>query len=769
MKPAPERNWDWLSFALYLILIWIATIRLTDTGWIPDLEHVQFLATFGVILGVLLGISHFKPRSILLLSIAYSLILIPWQLTLTLDPRFTWLERLANLGERLSLMLFKLFASEPVDDPIFFLTTMCLLFWIFAVSGGYLLTRRQNSWGAILPPGIALLIIQHYNSTLANGWRSVIYFALVSLILAGRTMYLKMRKQWKQKLVHIPAETGAEISWAIVVTALILIIGVSLLPAINEPFLPAQAFYQRLAEPLENTRENLKDALAALVQDSPAVRNKFDENLPLGTGAELGDTILFSVQPFGDPITSGRYYWRTRSFNLYDEGTWRTNILTAQNFTPDDMEINLPPWFGRKNQDFEFLIWEPISGNLPVAGAPMFASIPVQAVLEYDPEGSVDPILFHINDRLEKGRIYQISSAVPQPTVFQLRQASSRYPEWIRNRYQILPSNISDEIIQLAFDITRNAATPYDKAVAVTRWLRENITYQSVIPAPPPGKDPLEWFLFESRVGFCNYYATAEVVLLRIVGVPARLAVGYALGEYDSSTNEYLVRERDSHAWPEVYFNGFGWVEFEPTVSQPGIQRQESASSDTDPSSNPFVARPTPVEEDFRIPTPNPDRPTPIDAPFNYQNVFRWVGIFFIILAIFITYTQYSRFVDGLSLPVALLYRYNQHNKQPPKWLQQWANKFPQTHLQVAFQKLNRAFRLVGLPQDDSLTPAEKASRLAEALPTLRDPVQSLVIEYQMGSYSPYPCNPKTARLAGDTILRLAMRHRIRRFFNRVV
>jgi len=77
------------------------------------------------------------------------------------------------------------------------------------------------------------------------------------------------------------------------------------------------------------------------------------------------------------------------------------------------------------------------------------------------------------------------------------------------------------------------------------------------------------------KQGFCNYYATAEVILLRSVGIPARLAVGYAQGDNVDDPLLYTVRQRDAHAWPEVYFPGVGWVEFEPTASQPTLVRPQ--------------------------------------------------------------------------------------------------------------------------------------------------------------------------------------------------
>jgi len=85
-----------------------------------------------------------------------------------------------------------------------------------------------------------------------------------------------------------------------------------------------------------------------------------------------------------------------------------------------------------------------------------------------------------------------------------------------------------------------------------------------------------DYFLFDLKKGYCDYYATAMVVLARASGVPARFVSGYASGSYDAPNAQYIVRELHAHSWAEVFFPGIGWIEFEPTASQPEIERIES-------------------------------------------------------------------------------------------------------------------------------------------------------------------------------------------------
>jgi hypothetical protein len=96
------------------------------------------------------------------------------------------------------------------------------------------------------------------------------------------------------------------------------------------------------------------------------------------------------------------------------------------------------------------------------------------------------------------------------------------------------------------------------------------------VRAPPPGRDPVDFFLFDLKEDFCEYFASAMVVMLRELGVPARVVEGYTAGTLDPNTGKFVVKELDAHAWVEVYFPLYGWIEFEPTPSQAPIFRVDS-------------------------------------------------------------------------------------------------------------------------------------------------------------------------------------------------
>lgn len=145
--------------------------------------------------------------------------------------------------------------------------------------------------------------------------------------------------------------------------------------------------------------------------------------------------------------------------------------------------------------------------------------------------------------------------------------ASLSYPGLIRKRFLQLP-DMSPRVGTLAREVAGAARAPYDMALAVERHLRQNYQY-SLDVGTSVSASPVEDFLFTRKTGYCEHYATAMVVMLRTLGIPARLVTGFLPGAWNDFGNYYSVRQQDAHAWVEVYFPGSGWVTFDPTPNVP--------------------------------------------------------------------------------------------------------------------------------------------------------------------------------------------------------
>ncbi len=138
----------------------------------------------------------------------------------------------------------------------------------------------------------------------------------------------------------------------------------------------------------------------------------------------------------------------------------------------------------------------------------------------------------------------------------------------ISNQYAQRPIT-TERVRALAHQITASSPTTFDKIKAIEAWLSAHTQYSLNIPPLPKGKDAVDQFLFVDRKGFCEQIGTSLVVMLRELGIPARLAVGYTPGERNPFTGLYEVKASDAHAWAEVYFPGVGWQGFDPTAKVP--------------------------------------------------------------------------------------------------------------------------------------------------------------------------------------------------------
>jgi transglutaminase-like putative cysteine protease len=158
--------------------------------------------------------------------------------------------------------------------------------------------------------------------------------------------------------------------------------------------------------------------------------------------------------------------------------------------------------------------------------------------------------------------VYEADSDIARPPVAQLRAAGNSLPRFAA-AYLQLPA-LDPRIPKLAAQISGSAANSYDKAVALEAYLKTRYGYTLQLPSSPVA-DPLANFLFERRQGHCEYFASSMAVMLRTLGIPARVVNGFRSNEFNDVTSNYVVRARDAHAWVEAYFPGSGWVTFDPT------------------------------------------------------------------------------------------------------------------------------------------------------------------------------------------------------------
>ncbi|HEX2906396.1 MAG TPA: transglutaminase domain-containing protein, partial [Phototrophicaceae bacterium] len=388
------------------------------------------------------------------------------------------------------------------------------------------------------------------------------------------------------------------------------------------------------------------------------------------------------------------------------------------------------------------------------APQPLRVDLPTRTDLKYAPDDttrtSMNISVIRPTRVLRRGDTYTVTSLMTTATASQLRAAGTSYPDWISRQYLQMSPSITDRTIELAKAIVSQtgATTPYDQAKALEIWLRNNIVYNELIPQPPANQDPVDWVLFDLRQGYCNYYASAMVMMARSLGLPARMAAGFAQGEWDAAQNAYQVRERDAHTWVEIFFPGYGWVEFEPTAAQTPLNRVDDTPAGPEPSATPLASStPTPTQTPSPTPTSDiPATPIPPDAqlmptvtptftpsptatpvivptlppPLTPQARgplaallsalgFALAGLLFIVLLVALGFFVY--------------------------WWWEWRGMRGLSPIVRAYARLERYLGLIGVRLNPHQTPAERRHIIVRALPKAEPPISAITQMYTAERY----------------------------------
>jgi transglutaminase-like putative cysteine protease len=768
MKRAQVRLWDFPSAVILILVLLTASERLYDTHWAAGLGSAIILALIGAALGLALGISQFKREIVFWFSFGYSIPIVIIVLGWILYGGMAWMERVSDLSNRLANALVLFFTSHPVHDTVLFVVFMALVFWIIGLMAGYALTRFGNFIGAVVPAGLVLVIVQLYDTHSGGSETLLAVYIFLCLLELGRLTYLQRHLFWKEQHVSVLYEARTDLHITLAIAACAIVMVAWLAPTSAQSFANIKTAWENFSRPWRDAQENLGNAVAGLqggVKAQPAVF--YGDALALGSQAATGNTVYLHIQtPTATTTSTERYYWRVRSYNIFLNDQWYSENGSSMSFAAGQAPLSLADPEGLTGE-FTFTVSSVDLAVLVTPARPVWVSFPSELFFFQTPQGKMDPIQFRTNPAVLAGEQYVVRANGYEPTIVQLRNAGETYPGWALAHYLQLPDSLSPEVVALAQRITARAKTPYDMALAITQYLRSAITYSNTVDNPPAGQDLLDWFLFDSKKGFCNYYATAEVILLRSVGIPARMVVGFAQGEF-VPPNQYVVRQRDSHAWPEVYFPGIGWIEFEPTSNQAALVRPlgenlpsaGQAGTETPAGaagqSVPGLATATPIGRTVTGSVSG--------TPVNW--LLRLILVC-ILIAIILRINPFGTSDNGLeadrparrrALPVRLKYFFENRALTPPGWLLHWAYLAELDPVERAFATVYQSLHWLGEKPHPAQTPAEAAAALTERLPDVSKEINSLLHEYQRQLYSQVHGYLPLARRAVKAIRREALR-----------
>jgi transglutaminase-like putative cysteine protease len=489
--------------------------------------------------------------------------------------------RVLTLGTRLGVWIQSLLRGNPIFDPVATAFIWGIFIWVISVWAMWITIRHKKPLWGIIPTLVLTSLSLVYTGTSVYNLIPMLGIT-IGLIVMGR--YDSYEEGWISERVEFAGIIRERMIFFSVVMAVSLMAFAAISPSITVRSIVD--FIDRI------TSDNIdEDDLVRSLGLEPSGRDgnvsvldsRQSGGLPnrhlIGSGEELGDQIVMIIQVQElsevvlEDIDPGEqlYYWRGLTYDQYVGRGWVSRDSIDREYKPGELILSdWPDTFQIVRQRVEFV--EDLNGLLFSAGIPLSTDQDFEVAWRVQ---NTNDVTFDIFGARINAEVYTADSLQPQASQIELQAAEQDYPQWILNRYLGLPESVPDRVIGLARDITATEATPYDRALALEAFLRR-FPYTLDLPQPPQDRDITDYFLFSAQRGYCDYYATAMVVLARAAGLPARLVTGYIGGYYDETLDAYLVTADLAHAWPEIYFPEYGWIIFEPTGGRPEVDRPDS-------------------------------------------------------------------------------------------------------------------------------------------------------------------------------------------------
>jgi len=505
-----------------------------------------------------------------------------WPLPFAASVQFVW-QQINGLFARLWWWAYTLVTGAQNRDNIVALLLVALLAWTLALFATWQIYRRRSALVALLPTGIFAAIIAFFRGGVATFY--LIVYLACTLWLVAICRFWTSKEQWDQQNIDYPGNLGTELLLSFGPLLTLLLVVAALFPVVYvHPV--RDAFWRVMDAPwsrVERASEQIFGPIDTGIPRGRAYGPGSGGEMPrahlLGGSPELGDTLILFVStndppPSLEPDDSGtmegplspypRRYWRGETYDVYTGQGWINSRLESRTLSSGRFLDRNP----RPGSDLIQQVQRLAASDTRVyaVNAPYRVDIPVQAWWRASGD-----LAFLTG---ESG-VYTAISRPQEPTIAELQTnspISTSLPAEVAERYLALPDDLPERVLDLARQVAGEAPTRYDQARAIEAFLR-TYPYNLALPDPPEDRDLVDYFLFDLQEGYCDYYASSMVVMARAMGVPARLASGYAQGTYDRDARRWVVSEEDGHSWVEVYFEDLGWIEFEPTAGRPSLDR----------------------------------------------------------------------------------------------------------------------------------------------------------------------------------------------------
>jgi hypothetical protein len=610
-SPGKNRRWPrksslhiglaegWFSLFLLATVVYSTIWCVQAAGWVEHLNVLSLITLLGLASGVFAAKQRRMPRLLVhVMAVALGILLALWQ---TAGNDYGG-SVAALVNDMHQWLLLALAGGTSSDDSIFLFFIIALSF-LLAYTSAWLVYRTRRPWLMILANAVVLLI--NLNFIDAGYIVFLVVFLVAALLLLLRFNLYESSMRWKRLGLRCSDDLGWEFMQAGALISIGILILAWLLPwgytndaaaqiwsADNNPWVQLQNVWDRIISVSGGT--------------NIASHGNFTDTLVLGGNPNLNGDLVFTVKT----DDSGGQYLEADSLDTYNGRAWTYGSTDGTSLNANTVKYDGSTLL-RPVQQHITVVNPPGEEHPYLLGASQIASTNQPVVVLTSKASGATIAWVRKLGKLAAGNSYTVISyvsaapiktlqTVPMPADAPSFTYDPAHPDLLppvtwydpnilnANLLQ-LPKNLNPRIKQLAESITAGYSTMYDKAEALESYLRDHYTY-NVNVSLPPGQEAVSWFLFNgSNQGFCNYFATAMAIMAREVGIPARVVAGYTSGTYDVKQHEWLIHGFDAHLWTQVYFAGYGWVNFEPSAHFSPFTRPTASSTVTTGSVLPGV------------------------------------------------------------------------------------------------------------------------------------------------------------------------------------
>jgi transglutaminase-like putative cysteine protease len=615
-------NWeDWLTLGLGLAAAVTVAAGLETTGWSRQMPALTLVAVIALVTAMLMARSRMSVFSAWPVAVVLGLLVTAWQTLDAVGPG-SFEERIDAVYYRFDDWFTIAFAGGVSNDSLPFNTLVVGLTWLGTFLFGWSLYRWHHAWLGLIPGGVALFAgVVFVSDSLSS---AVALYVLFGFLLVMRTNLTKRMAEWRSANINYPPYISLSFlhfaAWAI----LALLAASWIAP--SGPFTTPTAVNALVAQ-FEGAGIDFVRLAGPLHVNKVIPVHNYTGVLPFQGTVNLGDRELMLVE-VQDPTLEGPFTLRGTVYDEYTSGGWiggdreelelstTTQGQISQALAESDIEGRIVPLEvtldaksvvgtviftpGQPVGSNSAVKVEVPSGSLATYSGVLVGTgtmmtdeeivssrlpdslIPTSIVrdsagrVEYvegfdtSEQALPDTTVLDPGSRVKKGESYTVTGFVPIVSDDDLRAAGDDYPDWVNETYIYGRDPVPFRVRDLAREITAFEPTPFDKTKAIEQHLRGFYPIDYNVGDTPPGRDTVDYFLFDAQRGFFDYHASAMAVMLREVDVPARLAVGFVIDESDVlGSGSYQVRDANAYTWTEVYFPTYGWIPFNPSPDRP--------------------------------------------------------------------------------------------------------------------------------------------------------------------------------------------------------